>query len=110
MLENLSMLETLLSRHGARQVHRRCKCPLYVPERKLGIMRCLDWPGAAHACFARVLRQLHRPARFRAASFAGLAAAERPAALARQDALLALFDARSWVVNNPHSLFILGLH
>ena len=50
---NPFLLETLLSRRGARQVHQRCKCPLYVPERKLGIMRCLDWPGAAHASFPR---------------------------------------------------------
>jgi len=44
-------------------VHRRCKCPLYVPERKLGIMRCLDWPGAAHTFFVRLLGLLLRPAR-----------------------------------------------
>ena len=30
----------------AKQVARRCKCKLYCTERKLGMMQCLDMPGA----------------------------------------------------------------
>lgn len=37
------------------QVHKRCGVKLHLSERKMGIMRCLDLPGAqpaAAACLA----------------------------------------------------------